>query len=345
MKKEFENLLHNKELSITDFPCARSSGKKNDYYSEGPYWHPNPDTADGLPYIRRDGVMNKNIFLGHKNLLLKLVHETEDLYEAYSATGDERFKKKVKNLLYTFFIDKEKRMTPSLSYAQAIPGICHGRYTGLIDTLQFIDLPIIIEKLGLREIESWFNEYSAWLYESEFGKSEGAEDNNHAIIYYVQLAAFSRFSTKRKEIHEYCFRTFQERLLKQVALDGSMPEELKRTKPYAYSILALDNLTTLAQLLEREYPEIWTLRDDRGVGLETAIRFLAPFLLDKKSWPYREDIEGFDTLPSKASFLLFAARAYGISELERLYEALPSLKGKSPAEDRHVAVKNALLYL
>ena len=30
------------------------SGDKHDYISVGTYWWPNPDTSDGLPYIRRD---------------------------------------------------------------------------------------------------------------------------------------------------------------------------------------------------------------------------------------------------------------------------------------------------
>jgi len=34
------------------------SGSKNDYYSIGPYWWPNPKTENGLPYIRKDGKTN-----------------------------------------------------------------------------------------------------------------------------------------------------------------------------------------------------------------------------------------------------------------------------------------------
>ncbi|TVO33114.1 alginate lyase family protein [Vibrio algivorus] len=37
-----------------------ASGNKHDYYSFGPYWWPNPDTKDGLPYIRKDGVYTQS---------------------------------------------------------------------------------------------------------------------------------------------------------------------------------------------------------------------------------------------------------------------------------------------
>ena len=46
----------------TDIP---PSGNKHDYMSLAPYWWPNPKTANGLPYIRKDGEINpevKNIF-------------------------------------------------------------------------------------------------------------------------------------------------------------------------------------------------------------------------------------------------------------------------------------------
>ena len=44
--------------SVTDktgFPKDRDI---HDYYSQAPYWWPDPEKADGLPYIRRDGDVN-----------------------------------------------------------------------------------------------------------------------------------------------------------------------------------------------------------------------------------------------------------------------------------------------
>src|SRR5260370_7836542 len=34
------------------------SGDIHDYLSIAPYWWPNPDTADGLPWVQRDGHTN-----------------------------------------------------------------------------------------------------------------------------------------------------------------------------------------------------------------------------------------------------------------------------------------------
>ena len=44
--------------SVTDKTLSPPSGNKHDYMSLAPYWWPNPNTANGLPYIRRDGVVN-----------------------------------------------------------------------------------------------------------------------------------------------------------------------------------------------------------------------------------------------------------------------------------------------
>ncbi|MCT9623451.1 alginate lyase, partial [Curtobacterium sp. C2H10] len=39
-------------LSVMDKTLVAASGNKHDYYSFPPYWWPNPETKDGLPYIR-----------------------------------------------------------------------------------------------------------------------------------------------------------------------------------------------------------------------------------------------------------------------------------------------------
>ncbi|MFP4367259.1 MAG: alginate lyase family protein, partial [Bacteroidales bacterium] len=44
--------------SVTFKKMVPPSGSKNDYMSMGPYWWPDPEQPDGLPYIRRDGEVN-----------------------------------------------------------------------------------------------------------------------------------------------------------------------------------------------------------------------------------------------------------------------------------------------
>lgn len=44
--------------SVVDKLRTPPSGVRHDYMSIGPYWWPNPASADGLPYVRRDGEVN-----------------------------------------------------------------------------------------------------------------------------------------------------------------------------------------------------------------------------------------------------------------------------------------------
>src|SRR4051812_36534355 len=44
-------------ITITAQIAARSAGGKHDFFSEGDYWWPNPESADS-PYVQRDGMTN-----------------------------------------------------------------------------------------------------------------------------------------------------------------------------------------------------------------------------------------------------------------------------------------------
>ena len=44
---------------VTEKRFLPKSGDPHDYFSTGPYWCPNPNTTNGLPYVRRDGQTNR----------------------------------------------------------------------------------------------------------------------------------------------------------------------------------------------------------------------------------------------------------------------------------------------
>jgi len=53
-----------------------------------------------------------------------------------------------------------------------------------------------------------------------------------------------------------------------MAIDGSFPLEIERTKPYAYSLFNLDGAATLAHILN-----YWTFELNDGRGMRKASRF------------------------------------------------------------------------
>ncbi len=49
-------------ITITKYRAKLSEGGPNDFYSNGDYWWPNPDTTNGLPYVKRDGQIESRQF-------------------------------------------------------------------------------------------------------------------------------------------------------------------------------------------------------------------------------------------------------------------------------------------
>jgi hypothetical protein len=98
-----------------------------------------------------------------------------------------------------------------------------------------------------------------------------------------------------------------------MAADGGFPRELRRTKPYGYSIFNLDVMTALAQVLSTKDTNYMTWKisatDDRG--MIKAVSFLAPSLADKSKWPGKRDVMHWDDWPVRQPALLFAAMAGG----------------------------------
>jgi len=56
--QEADAALPNGRYSVTNKEKLPPSGDKHDYASYSRYWWPDPNKADGLPYIRRDGETN-----------------------------------------------------------------------------------------------------------------------------------------------------------------------------------------------------------------------------------------------------------------------------------------------
>jgi hypothetical protein len=96
-----------------------------------------------------------------------------------------------------------------------------------------------------------------------------------------------------------------------MAADGSFPLELKRTKPYSYSIFNLDVMSAVCQILSTPGENLWKFEIADGRGMRKAIAFLYPYIKDKKSWPYPHDVMHFDDFPVRQPNLLFGGLAYG----------------------------------
>ncbi|MEC0227555.1 alginate lyase family protein [Paenibacillus alba] len=340
-------------IPITSARAAKSEGGLHDYYSNGDYWWPNPDTADGLPYVRLDGESNPDNFDSHRLLLRSMRTHVANLAAGYSVTGNEAYAEKAVKFLQEFFLDEATKMNPHLLYAQAIPGICSGRGIGIIDTLHLIDVPFAIEALKASSsmtadmyqgLQMWFADYLTWMSIHENGIEEMNAPNNHGVCWFVQAAAFASF-TNNEEMLRFCIQRYKESLLPdQMAPDGSFPRELARTKPYGYAIFVLDNMVTLCHILSTPEHNLWNFELPDGRGIRKGLSYLFPYLQDKSTWPYPPDVEHFEGWPAKVSSLLFAGLAFDSKAYMDLWNSLDSDPSDMEVR-RNIAIRQPLLWV
>lgn len=244
-------------------------------------------------------------------------------------------------------------MNPNLKFAQVVPGQGAGRPAGIIDGLHLAEVPMAIAALekspamtpelaaGLKQ---WFADMAHWMVTSVNGKKEATSKNNHAVAFWLQVACFARLTGDEKLLAE-CRRQFKEVFVpKQMAADGSFPAELKRTKPYAYSIFQLDNMAALCQVLSTPADDLWRFELPDGRGIRKATAYLYPYLGDKKKWPLKPDVQAWDGWPARQPCLLFAGNAYHEPKYLELWKRLRS----DPTDDevrRNMAITQPVLWV
>jgi beta-galactosidase len=340
-------------ITITAFRAKLSAGGPNDFYSNGDYWWPDPTKPDGLPYLQRDGQSNPDNFSQHRLAVRDLRDAVAALAAAYKITGDDQYVKKSVELLRVFFLDETTRMNPHLKYAQAIPGKSPGRGIGIIDALHLAEVPMAIAAMqkspafppeAVAGLKKWFADLSEWMMTSKNGQEEAVAKNNHAVAYWLQIACFARLTGDEAKLAE-CRGQFKEVFVpNQMAEDGSFPAELKRTKPYAYSIFQLDNMTTLCQVLSTPDDDLWMFALPDGRGIRKAVAYLYPFLADKSKWPLQPDVQAWDGWPSRQPCLLFAGLAFNDAAYLGLWKKLRPDPTDSEVR-RNIAITQPILWL
>lgn len=328
--KEANRFLDQPPITITAFHSSRSAGGPHDYFSEGDYWWPNPKDPGG-PYIRRDGMSNPDNFTADRHALIKFGVQCSALCAAWLLTKERKYADHAAANLRAWFIDPKTRMNPSLQYAQAIHGITTGRGIGIIDTLQlvgvargvmYIDGSGALSQSDKRAVRQWFSDYLDWMTTSPHGIKERSAKNNHGSSWVLQVAAFSSY-TGNTALQNDCRNRFKTILIPhQMAQNGSFPLELARTKPYSYSLFNLEVLSGICQVLSTKSDDLWTFQLPDGRSMGKAVAFMYPYMLDKKKWPYRHDVEYFDRWPVREQSLLFAGLALNRPEYLALWRRL-----------------------
>jgi hypothetical protein len=337
MESGVKKLLEMTPVSVMDKGVTPPSGDKHDYMSQAPYFWPDPSKPDGKPYIRKDGQTNPEIkkISDHDNLG-RLCSAVNGLGLAYAITGKQEYATQAAKLVRVWFLDPATKMNPHLKFGQGIPGINEGRGIGIIETR---GLPELLDGVTLIShspawsaadqagLQAWMREFAMWLTESQFGKDESQNGNNHETWYEVQVTALALW-TGQMDLAKRTLERGQASIAKQIQPDGRMPRELERTNSWSYSIFNVDAFLNLAKLGTRAGVDVLNYRTRDGRSLRQALDYLVPFATGEKKWP-AEQINEF-----RPAQLTPALRKAAVAWNEPRYRELgKQLGGSNPTLD------------
>ena len=297
--KSADSLLTRPAFSVVNKTGIPPSGDKHDYMSIGPYWWPNPETPDGLPYIRKDGEINPETrnnytdFIENENFLRAI----RDLSNAYYLSDNMSYANRALKLINTWFLNADTKMNPNLNYGQSIPGKNDGRCFGIIEFGGLVEVLKCLEVLEDRNrlddetkkgMELWLSEYADWLQNSKLGKEEATRENNHGTHYDIQLLNILLYLNRVNEVKNHLSTVTKARIFSQIEPDGSQPRELKRTKSFSYSTMNLHGFMELVSLGQKVGIDLWNIESDDGRSIKKGYQYMVPYLTKEKEWEHKQ---------------------------------------------------------
>jgi hypothetical protein len=332
--EEADKTLSVRPPSVTDKRRPAPSGDPHDYMSLAPYYWPDRSTADGLPYVRRDGRRNPEADDGQftdRSRAGLVGSAVETLGLAWQFTGQRRYAEHAATFARTWFVDPATRMNPHLRYAQAVRGANDGRGAGIIegrdlvgaiDAVALIDDADVLSTADREAIAAWAGDYLDWLLESEPGRHERAAANNHGTFFDAQIAELALVTGRRDLAVGVLEDAGPRRIAVQIEPDGSQPHELVRTKSLGYSAFNLQALCHLATLAEHVGIDLWHHETRDGRSIRRAIDFLVPYVSEPHRWPH-EQIRPMDSTDF-ATILWRAGVVYRDPSYAALVQGFPS---------------------
>jgi|GEM_PF-573290 hypothetical protein len=315
LRAKADAALRQEPLTIVNKPIVPPSGDKHDYMSVGPYWWPDPDTPDGLPYIRRDGERNPEVEKTDRPLLALLISTVKTLGVAYGFTDQEAYAAHAALLLRTWFLDPETRMNPNLLFGQAVPGVCEGRGIGLIETAACArDMLPAVSFLGdskswtnedMAGLQAWFHVFLEWMLTHPYGVDGARQPNNHSTAYDVQVATYALFVGQADLARGILEGVGERRIADQIEPDGQQPRELARTRALGYASMNLKLMLELAEIGRQWGIDLINYESADGRSIRRAFDWLIPYWTGEQPWTLQQ-IEPFSWEPAFESMRLAA---------------------------------------
>ncbi len=335
LRAEADRRMKEGPWSVTSDRPANIELDPHDYYSEAPYFWPDPDHPGA--YIRQDGKMNPNRFGANHNALNSMCDAVFTLGTAAFLLDNPQYAQRAARVINVWFINPKTRMNPNLEYAQTIPGSAEGRPEGILDARNLIRAVQGMELLAATgywdakdqaAVHKWFDDYLHWLTRSKSGEDEKHSGNNHASWYIAQIAAIANFVGDAAE-QQAAFAFYRDHIFpQQIKKDGSAPREEARTRSLSYSAFNLEALATTCRIAQVQGVDLWTLQAKNGATIGTVIDYLSPYLAEPHKWA-KEQIIDFQNTGLYA--LAFAGMGLKKPEYVALFRRLEHPEGAWPS--------------
>mmetsp|Transcript_88179 Transcript_88179/g.213832 ORF Transcript_88179/g.213832 Transcript_88179/m.213832 type:complete len:392 (-) Transcript_88179:17-1192(-) len=190
----------------------------------------------------------------------------ERLTLAFWYSAEDKYAESALKLLRTYFLDPSTGLKPNLDYAQAVPGLRQGSASGmssatfrwntrLVDSVELLKRSALWTSIDEQRWSAWSRAWLDYLHTSEFGHhQEELATNNHATWMFVHKIAFA-YAVGNSSVGLQTLQSLRVglpgSLVNQIAADGAMPHELKRTWGATYTRMNLKALFYLGVVAER----------------------------------------------------------------------------------------------
>lgn len=323
----------------------------HDYVSLATYFHPNPHTKDGLPYIRKDGIPN------HENDLLDkkgLRYTGYILYHhllLYFLTDEKRYYESIKKRIYTYFINPDTAMNPNMNHGQMIKGVHLGRGIGIIDFASSHTYVLVLFKslydMGYIEdafyfdFKKWISAFCYWLKYSDIGIEEKNAKNNHGTMYDLLLLVLYDFLDEFDESKALIDAFIVQRVDVQFDQHGAMPKELERTKSKSYALMAFKAMNDFIKMTSKFKGSQLYVKDSYDVKIKHTMELGFDYLIDRlilrqKDWRHQQ-IQIFDEAT------LLPLIWYAKNQLQDTRDLVQSIDEKNIGNDILFVIIRALL--
>jgi len=270
----------------------------NNYTSFATYYHPDPNTPTGFPYVRKDGFRNGEIEkISDRPYLNSLHYYLLRFCTLYALTNSEKYAEKSIEIIRKFFIDENTKMNPDLTYSGIVIGNSMDDLKirgAIIDTSILCRLPDFLELIKSsqswsKEIEdgmvSWFDSLSNWLKTHPRGIRQSGYSHNIKTAYVNQLCSYLYFCGKQSEAKSYLENNVRDLLSAQIDSEGKQPLEMDRVKSRHYSSFNLTLLVRMAKISNSLGVNVWNYEDENGRGsIRKAMKYLCQCYENPQEW-------------------------------------------------------------